>query len=917
MNSKTAFSRGWTPIEYKETVVDGNYFTFREWQEECFNDLQDSNYWIINAPTASGKSFGISAILADYLMKNPNMKAIIAVPQTIIASGFRLNFIELPDGSRIDFVPQHDLCRNSADSNVDYIISFLSGATDKTNINDRILLCSHASLVASFKKNPNSYTNVAVIVDEAHHARNAELESVEDQIISNSLGAVVTHAIQNPDKNIHIGLSTATFFRGDRLSIIPSQYSQLFDRFDLPYDEFLKTCKYLRHFKYDFVFYQHSYKEALDELFKDGTGKSIVYIPSVGGRYTVGDKNDDVLSVIKSIAQNNNPEIIDEDKPIMKIKRGDEWISVINLVDENLREEKKDAIDQDHKSPESEIDVIITLNMFKEGASWKWADNSIIIGAKNSLNEVIQIIGRLFRDCEGKESVEVYQLLPLALDMMDSDEAQETLNNYLKAVFLSMMLEDILAPVSIKWTREKDGDDKPAPPRKDYIREVFDTESQVLDFYEEVRDRFLELVDEQGVENVKFIESLNNVVFEILSEDGIEEYHKEIANHIRKLWTRRTLSLQGVDVEEIDFDIIQENVNPLGFLLEYTSSYCGVDTFRGLREALPGRVWLPFEEAKAFVHNLNLENQKEWSIYSRTDRPNNIPGNPYKIYQNNGWINWGDWLGTSSVRKKDFLTFIDARNFVRSLGLNGNQEWREYSKSGERPENIPSSPERVYKDQGWVNWGDFLGTGNIKPGDIDYLPFGKAREFAHSLKLKSQMEWNEYCQSGERPENIPASPEHQYKNDGWTTWSDFLGNGYIPNHQRIFLSFENTKKFARSLGLKGDHEWREYWKTNNRPNNIPANPSKVYKDKGWVNWPDFLGTGNIPNKNRVFLSFKDAREFARFLKLKKQKEWFEYCKSGNRPNNIPSNPQRTYKDKGWISWPDFLGTDQKGDVDDN
>jgi hypothetical protein len=55
------------------------------------------------------------------------------------------------------------------------------------------------------------------------------------------------------------------------------------------------------------------------------------------------------------------------------------------------------------------------------------------------------------------------------------------------------------------------------------------------------------------------------------------------------------------------------------------------------------------------------------------------------------------------------------------------------------------------------------------------------------------------------------------------------------------------------------------------------------------------------------LSFEEAREFARSLKLKNQIEWFEHSKSKQIPLNIPSNPQRKYKDK-WIGWPDWLGT---------
>jgi superfamily II DNA or RNA helicase len=67
-----------------------------------------------------------------------------------------------------------------------------------------------------------------------------------------------------------------------------------------------------------------------------------------------------------------------------------------------------------------------------------------------------------------------------------------------------------------------------------------------------------------------------------------------------------------------------------------------------------------------------------------------------------------------------------------------------------------------------------------------------------------------------------------------------------------------------------------------------------------MNWKDFLGN--------EYLSFEEAREFARNLNLKSAKEWYKWFKRGVRPENIPTNPDRTYKDKGWKSWADFLGT---------
>ncbi len=57
--------------------------------------------------------------------------------------------------------------------------------------------------------------------------------------------------------------------------------------------------------------------------------------------------------------------------------------------------------------------------------------------------------------------------------------------------------------------------------------------------------------------------------------------------------------------------------------------------------------------------------------------------------------------------------------------------------------------------------------------------------------------------------------------------------------------------------------------------------------------------------------FEEARAFVRNLGLRRQRDWYAYAKGkmpqvGARPLDIPWNPQRTYKDKGWNDWRDWL-----------
>ena len=130
----------------------------------------------------------------------------------------------------------------------------------------------------------------------------------------------------------------------------------------------------------------------------------------------------------------------------------------------------------------------------------------------------------------------------------------------------------------------------------------------------------------------------------------------------------------------------------------------------------------------------------------------------------------------SMSAKKVWRPFEEAREFVRSLKLRNQTEWKEYLESGERPNDIPSSPDSNYKNNGWINWGDWLGTGSIATKNRVYLSFKEAREFARSLKLNAQREWFQYAKTDEKPDEIPADPTDDYKNDGWKDWIDWLGN---------------------------------------------------------------------------------------------------------------------------------------------
>jgi superfamily II DNA or RNA helicase len=261
------------------------------------------------------------------------------------------------------------------------------------------------------------------------------------------------------------------------------------------------------------------------------------------------------------------------------------------------------------------------------------------------------------------------------------------------------------------------------------------------------------------------------------------------------------------------------------------------------------------------------------------------------------------------ARKQEYRSFEQAREFVRSLGLTSYIKWKEYRKSGKKPKDIPSSPEDIYKEE-WKGYGDWLGTGNIAAKNMVFRAFEQAREFVRSKQFKSIPEWNRYCKSGKKPKDIPAHPDTTYEEEEWKGWGDWLGTGTIASYNRKYKPFPEAREFMHSLGLKTTNEWGQYCKSGKKPKDIPAHPYRTYKNKGWNGWSDWLGNKNFGPKNNRWRPFKEAREFARSLKLKSFREWEQYCNSGKKPMDIPRGPSVIYKAE-WISTEDFLGYEER------
>jgi hypothetical protein len=135
-----------------------------------------------------------------------------------------------------------------------------------------------------------------------------------------------------------------------------------------------------------------------------------------------------------------------------------------------------------------------------------------------------------------------------------------------------------------------------------------------------------------------------------------------------------------------------------------------------------------------------------------------------------------------SVGRANSRPFPEARDYIRGLGLksvHGPSGWWHYCNSGRKPADIPTNPNVIYAEAGWVNWGDWLGTGRIADRDRVYRSFEEAREDARSRKFRTGENWTSFAQSEELPPDIPAAPWNTYKNKGWKNMGDWLGTGNV------------------------------------------------------------------------------------------------------------------------------------------
>ena len=411
-----------------------NELGMRPMQERAYAH-RGEQYLLIKSPPASGKSRALMFIALDKLRNQGLRQAIIVVPERSIGSSFADEPLS-KFGFWADWMvkPHWNLCNVPGADDVKVARSKVKAVAEFLASGDEVLVCTHATFrFAIDELGIEAFDDRLVAVDEFHH-----VSANPDNRLGAQLGQLIGR-----DK-LHLVAMTGSYFRGDAVAVLTPQDEAKFTTVTYTYYEQLNGYEFLKRLDIAYSFYTGSYVDKINDLL-DPAVKTIVHIPSVNSRESTKQKHSEVEAIMDHLGswQGTDPET-----GFHLIKAADgRTIKVADLVDDDAS--KRDRVSTALKSPKARtdrdhVDIIIALGMAKEGFDWIWCEHALTVGYRSSLTEVIQIIGRATRDAPGKTVARFTNLIaePAAAD----DVVADAVNDTLKAIAASLLMEQVLAP---------------------------------------------------------------------------------------------------------------------------------------------------------------------------------------------------------------------------------------------------------------------------------------------------------------------------------------------------------------------------------------------------------------------------------------------------------------------------------------
>ena len=430
-------------IKYLQTGKSSavNELGMREMQAKAY-EARNKRFLLIKAPPASGKSRALMVIALDKLAHQGMKRVVVAVPEKSIGRSFK-NTKLMPYGFFADWTVAPYFNLTDVSNEKDKKMRFIEFFRQKSA---KVLVCAHATLRNAMKElDDEEFNDTLLAIDEFHHTSadaNSNLGDVVRRVMNNSTG--------------HIVAMTGSYFRGDGIPVLRAEDEARFYPVTYNYYEQLNGYKFLKNLVLGYHFYHGSYLDHLAEVL-DTTKKTIIHIPSVNSRASTGlSKYTETSEIIKIIG-----EIVfkDYNNGIYTVKTADgRMLKVADLVEDSSKERNLVQGYLQKMKKRDDMDIIIALGTAKEGFDWQWCEMCLTIGVRGSLTEVIQIIGRCTRDCEGKDTARFVNMI--AMPDAEQADVKVAVNDFLKAITASLLMEQVMAPSwNFKTYMDEDEDD--------------------------------------------------------------------------------------------------------------------------------------------------------------------------------------------------------------------------------------------------------------------------------------------------------------------------------------------------------------------------------------------------------------------------------------------------------------------------
>ena len=590
-------------VQYQQTgkSKSTNALGMREMQERAFEN-RDAQYLLIKSPPASGKSRALMFIGLDKLVNQGIKKVIVAVPERSIGSSFaKTNLKDF--GFFTDWEPKdkYNLCTPGNDGSKSKVQAF----HNFMNNEEQILICTHATLrFACEELDEKIFDNTLLAIDEFHHV------SVD---VGNRLGDLLRDIMRK--SSAHIVAMTGSFFRGDSVPILLPEDEEKFTKVTYNYYEQLNGYDYLKSLGIGYHFYQGRYTDAIMEIL-DTDKKTILHIPNVNSGESTKDKSNEVDFILDAIG-----EVVKQDANtgVIYIKRyfDGKVIKVADLVEDTPAERDKIVGYLRKMDSVDDMDLIIALGMAKEGFDWPYCEHALTVGYRGSLTEIIQIIGRATRDSENKTHAQFTNLI--AQPDAEDDLVKLSVNNMLKAITASLLMEQVLAP-NWKFKTKVNDDDKTNPgeikirglkePSSKRVKDILESDLNDLKATILQDNKMLKAmpgnVDPEVINKV-LIPKIIRVKYPDLSDKEVEEVRQHVVvdsviknGEIKEVGDKRFIRMAGsfVDIDDIHIDLI-DRINPFQKAFEILSKSVTAKVLKVIQDHIEAtRIKMDFEEAK-------------------------------------------------------------------------------------------------------------------------------------------------------------------------------------------------------------------------------------------------------------------------------------------------------------------------------